>query len=102
MSLYEKIVAIHPELTAEDFHPISGTITLQDDSDGFGPYIAKWEHPTLPRPTDEELGITLNPANVIIEGEVIESAPMLFGEIAPLDMSQFHVEPTEDTQAGGA
>jgi hypothetical protein len=22
---------------------------------GKGDYIAKWEHPTLPRPTDEEL-----------------------------------------------
>jgi hypothetical protein len=28
---------------------------LQNDSDGRGDYIAKWEHPTLARPTDEEL-----------------------------------------------
>lgn len=25
------------------------------NSDGKGDYIAKWEHPTLPRPTDEQL-----------------------------------------------
>jgi hypothetical protein len=55
MTLYEKIKAIYPELLMDDFVPYSGTITLQNDSDGRGDYIAKWEHPTLPRPTDEQL-----------------------------------------------
>lgn len=56
MTLYDKIIAIYPELTFKDFFaPDGGTILLRDDSDGKGPYIAKWEHPTLPRPTDEEL-----------------------------------------------
>jgi hypothetical protein len=53
--LYNKIKTIYSELTEEDFDPIKGTITLQNDSDGKGDYIAKWDHPTLPRPTDEEL-----------------------------------------------
>ena len=30
-------------------------ITLQNDSDGNGDYIAKWEHPTLAQPTQEQL-----------------------------------------------
>jgi hypothetical protein len=51
--LYEKIIALYPELSTFDF--ASGIITLQNDSDGKGDYIAKWEH-TLPRPTDEQLG----------------------------------------------
>ena len=51
--MYEKIKTIYPQLTDVDFG-IRGTITLQNDSDGKGDYIAKWEH-TLPRPTDEEL-----------------------------------------------
>ena len=55
MTLYEKIKTIYPDLTDADFYPINGTIMLQNDSDGKGDYIAKWEHPTLPRPTDEEL-----------------------------------------------
>lgn len=55
MNLFEKIIAIYPSLTDIDFDPIKGVITLQNDSDGRGDYIAKWEHPTLPRPTDEEL-----------------------------------------------
>lgn len=54
MGLYEKIIAIHSELTSDDFGP-RGTIVLQDDSNGRGPYIAKWEHPTLARPTQEQL-----------------------------------------------
>ena len=52
MTLYEKIKCIYPELTDRDFLKV---ITLQDDSDGNGPYIAKWEHPTLPKPPDEQL-----------------------------------------------
>jgi hypothetical protein len=55
MNLYEKIMALYPSLTDADFYPVRGTITLQNDSDGKGDYIAKWEHPTLPRPTNEEL-----------------------------------------------
>jgi hypothetical protein len=52
MTLSEKIMAIYPELTIEDF---VRTIQLQNDSDGRGDYIAKWEHPTLTRPTQEQL-----------------------------------------------
>jgi len=53
MTLSEKIQSIYPELTGADFDPMGGTILLQDD--GEGAYIAKWEHPTLAKPTDEEL-----------------------------------------------
>ena len=53
--MYEKIKSIYPELTNADFDPITGTIVLQNDSDGKGDYIAKWEHPTLARPTQEQL-----------------------------------------------
>ena len=52
MVLYEKIMALYPSLTDQDFMTV---ICLQNDSDGKGDYIAKWEHPNLPRPTDEEL-----------------------------------------------
>lgn len=55
MTLYEKILVLYPELTVADFLPGSGTIILQNDSDGRGDYIAKWDHPTLPRPTEEQL-----------------------------------------------
>jgi hypothetical protein len=53
MTLIEKIKNIYPELA--DFNFASGVITLQNDSDGKGDYIAKWEHPTLARPTEEQL-----------------------------------------------
>ena len=51
--LYDKIMALYPSLTQQDFLT---TIRLQNDSDGRGDYIASWEHPTLARPTDEQLG----------------------------------------------
>jgi hypothetical protein len=53
MNLYEKIMVIYPQLTDNDFLTV---ITLQNDSDGKGDYIAKWDHPTLPRPTEAQLG----------------------------------------------
>jgi hypothetical protein len=49
--LYDKIMAIYPQLEQQNFMT---TIRLQNDSDGKGDYIAKWEH-TLPRPTEEQL-----------------------------------------------
>ena len=52
MTLYDKIIAIYPELTDKDFITV---ITLQNDSNGKGDYIAKWEHPTLAKPTEEQL-----------------------------------------------
>jgi hypothetical protein len=52
MTLFEKIVALYPELTDRDFMSV---ITLQNDSDGRGDYIANWEHPTLARPTEDQL-----------------------------------------------
>jgi hypothetical protein len=55
MTLYEKITSLYPELTQQDFDFFQGSIRLQNDSDGKGDYIAKWEHPTLARPTEEQL-----------------------------------------------
>jgi hypothetical protein len=55
MTLYEKIKTLYPELSYSDFVLDSGVISLRNDSDGRGDYIAKWEHPTLARPTEEQL-----------------------------------------------
>ena len=50
--MYDKIIAFYPSLTQKDFLTV---IELRNDSDGKGDYIAKWEHPTLARPTTEQL-----------------------------------------------
>ena len=56
MSIYDEIIEVYPELTSVDFLT---KIILQNDSDGVGDYIAKWEHPTLTRPTQAQLdGVT--------------------------------------------
>jgi len=51
--MYDKLIKIYPELANFDF--ANGIIVIQNDSDNKGDYIAKWEHPTLAKPTDEEL-----------------------------------------------
>ena len=52
MTLYDKIKSLYPELTDKDFMSV---ITLQNNSDGKGDYIALWNHPTLSKPTQEQL-----------------------------------------------
>lgn len=53
MTLYEIIVDAYPELTDKSFS--DGTIILQDDSDGLGAYIAKWDY-SKPIPDGLTLG----------------------------------------------
>jgi hypothetical protein len=54
MTLYEKIKILYPNLEDKDF---TNTIRLQNDSDGQGDYIAEWNHPTLNKPTKEQLSL---------------------------------------------
>ena len=53
MTLHQKIISIYPELVTYDF--AIGAIRLQDNGDGKGDYIALWNHPTLSKPTQEQL-----------------------------------------------
>jgi len=57
MSLYDQIMAIYPTLTSTDFVPITGTIHLQNDSDGKGDYIKSWTN-SNPQPTEAQLQAT--------------------------------------------
>jgi hypothetical protein len=54
MGLFQELKEALPELTDEDFSTM-GTIILQNDSDGLGDYIAKWEY-TEPLPDGFTLG----------------------------------------------
>jgi len=52
MTLYERIMALYPSLTQQDFLTV---ITLQNDSDNRGDYIKAWNHPDFPMPSQEQL-----------------------------------------------
>ena len=54
MNLYNQIIEVYPELTDRDFSP-NGVITLRNDSDGVGDYIAKWDY-SKPIPDGLTLG----------------------------------------------
>jgi hypothetical protein len=53
MTLYETIVTAYSELENADL--LAAGIILQDDSDGKGPFIAKWEY-SKPIPEGLKLG----------------------------------------------
>ena len=56
MELWEQITQAYSELSENDFAAFSnGTIRLQDDGDGLGAYIAKWEY-SKPIPAGLKLG----------------------------------------------
>ena len=54
MTLYEKILYIYPELADHPEYFWIGVISLQDNSDGNGPFIAVWNY-EKPQPTPEQL-----------------------------------------------
>jgi hypothetical protein len=54
MELWEKVIEAYPEINpTDDFRELG--IYLQDDSDGEGAYIAKWEY-SQPIPDGLKLG----------------------------------------------
>jgi hypothetical protein len=53
MTIYEQIMDVYPELKSSDF--ILGTISLRNDSDGQGDYIAEWNY-SKPIPEGMKLG----------------------------------------------
>ena len=54
-TLLARIMKIYSSLTVADFHPIFGTIELQNDADGKGDYIKDWRHPSLTQPTEDQI-----------------------------------------------
>lgn len=54
MELWEQIIAAYPEIEPTDLFEELG-IFLQDDGDGKGAYIAKWEY-SKPIPEGLKLG----------------------------------------------
>lgn len=54
MELWEQIMAVYPELSYADFSH-KNLIVLQDDKDGQGAYIAKWDY-DKPIPDGLKLG----------------------------------------------
>jgi hypothetical protein len=55
MNLYKKLLAMYSDLKPEDFDLDKGSILLRNDGNANGDYIFEWNHPTLKKPTDEQL-----------------------------------------------
>lgn len=53
MTLVQKILQLYPSLTLDDFHPIKGSIQIQNDGDG--EYIKEWNNSDYPQPSEKEL-----------------------------------------------
>lgn len=54
MELFDAIIAEYPELLESNVF-VENVIKLQDDSDGLGAYIAKWDY-SKPIPNGLKLG----------------------------------------------
>jgi hypothetical protein len=69
-NLYKRIKTLYPELKETDFFPDNNCILLINDGDGEGDYIQKWNHPTLSKPSDEDL------KNIVIDESLFEPEPL--------------------------
>lgn len=67
MTLIDQIKGVYPQLTDSDF---LFNIIVQDNADGKGPFIAKWDLP-MSQPTPEQLAAATIPLS-IIEVVVVE------------------------------
>jgi hypothetical protein len=54
MTIYDKIISVYPELE-NSMEFVRGSILIQDDSDGEGDYLVKWEY-DKPIPKGLKLG----------------------------------------------
>lgn len=63
MNLYEKICALYGQ-EAVDAEASRLRIIIQNDMDGKGDYIAKWETEMFPLPTQEQLDSVPEPTPV--------------------------------------
>jgi hypothetical protein len=55
ITLWHQIIAVYPELEANQNAFLDGTISLQNDSDGLGDYIRVWNY-SQPIPEGLTLG----------------------------------------------
>jgi hypothetical protein len=55
MELWQKIVKVYPELADNQYAAFTNEIILQDETDGKGAYIAKWDY-SKPIPEGLTLG----------------------------------------------
>jgi hypothetical protein len=55
MSVYETIITAYPELIENESIFSKDKIVIQDDSDGLGEYLVKWEY-SKPLPKGLKLG----------------------------------------------
>lgn len=61
MELYEKILSLYPTLNVK-FFSMPQFVVLQNNSDGTPTFLASWNHPSLPEPTEEQLSaVTTKP-----------------------------------------
>ena len=55
MELWQQIIEVYPQLADNGYTAFTKEIILQNDSDGLGDYIAKWEY-SKPIPEGLTLG----------------------------------------------
>ena len=55
MELWQQIIEVYPQLADNGYTAFTKEIILQDDSDGLGAYIAKWDY-SKPIPEGLTLG----------------------------------------------
>ena len=56
MDIFTQLYSLYPELE-EEYRNNVRLFTVRDDINGDGPYIDEWNHPTLVKPTQEQIPV---------------------------------------------
>ena len=56
MDIFKQLYELYPDLE-EEYKINNSLFEVRDDSDGYGPYIDQWNHPTLPKPTQSQIPV---------------------------------------------
>ena len=68
--------------TKKELHPLTGSVELQDDKDGNGPYIKVWNTSGVAQPTVEQLNALESTADTLGKNNVIRAKrKTLYGDI---------------------
>jgi hypothetical protein len=68
--------------TKKELHPSTGSVELQDDKDGNGPYIKVWNTSGVAQPTVEQLNALESTADTLGKNNVIRAKrKKLYGDI---------------------
>ena len=105
MDIFTQLYSLYPELE-EEYRNNVRLFTVRDDINGDGPYIDEWNHPTLVKPTQEQIPVYRDyriaterlSQYILLEGREEVTEEVVIGQEPVLDEEGLPTFDDEDNQ----